>query len=176
MSNVALNPNSIQSLISHIKDNTGEKVLEVYLTDIVERLAKLEPLAKKISLFTQNLNTLLSFKYIKVSPEIGFEIYPIFKQKYIKNISLDELSSGEQHLILLIGKLIFNIDSDTLVLIDEPEISLHPAWQEEFVNILIKIQEINSFSVVIATHAPALINGNWDNVLELSEQYWGLLK
>ena len=74
------------------------------------------------------------------------------------------------------GKLIFNIDSDTLVLIDEPEISLHPAWQEEFVNILIKIQEINSFSVVIATHAPALINGNWDNVLELTEQYWGLLK
>ena len=176
LSNVALNPNSIQSLILHIKDNTGEKVLEVYLTDIVERLAKLEPLAKKISLFTQNLNTLLSFKYIKVSPEIGFEIYPMGKQKYIKNISLDELSSGEQHLILLIGKLIFNIDSDTLVLIDEPEISLHPAWQEEFVNILIKIQEINSFSVVIATHAPALINGNWDNVLELSEQYWELLK
>ncbi|SAY51880.1 AAA family ATPase [Neisseria weaveri] len=172
LSNITLNPNSVSSLISHIRDNAGAKVLEVYLTDIVERLAKLEPLANKISLFKKNLNDLLSFKCIKISPEIGFEIYPINNQRKTESISLDELSSGEQHLILLIGELIFNINSDTLVLIDEPEISLHPAWQEEFINILRKIQGINSFSVVIATHAPALINGNWDSVLELSEQYW----
>ena len=58
-----------------------------------------------------------------------------------------------------------------MVLIDEPEISLHSSWQLDFINIIEDIRKINDFSLIIATHAFTLINDYWDNTIELAEQY-----
>lgn len=87
-------------------------------------------------------------------------------------IALDSLSSGEQHLIVLIGRLVFETSNDSLVLIDEPEISFHPEWQEKFIEILNEIKKMNGFDVILATHSPILIGEDyWDNVVELADQY-----
>ena len=87
-------------------------------------------------------------------------------------INLDALSSGEQHLIVLIGRLIFETSKESLVLIDEPEISFHPEWQEKFIEILNEIKTMNGFDVILATHSPILIGEEyWDNVVELADQY-----
>ena len=80
------------------------------------------------------------------------------------------MSSGDQHLIVLIGKLIFEADANTLVLLDEPEISFHPEWQEKFLSILEVVRRINNFSALIATHSSILIGDRWDQVIELAEQ------
>lgn len=71
----------------------------------------------------------------------------------------------------MIGKLIFNTKPNSLVLIDEPEISFHPEWQEKFLEIVEQIQALNSFQLLIATHSPYLIGDRWENVIELAEQY-----
>jgi predicted ATP-dependent endonuclease of OLD family len=42
-------------------------------------------------------------------------------------------------------------------LIDEPEISLHVAWQKEFLKDLQEIIKIQNMPVVIATHSPRLL-------------------
>lgn len=81
------------------------------------------------------------------------------------------LSSGEQHLIVLIGKLVFNTNKGSLVLIDEPEISFHPEWQEKFLSILEEIRQLNGFTVLVATHSPILIGDRWSSVIELAEQH-----
>ncbi|NUF39479.1 AAA family ATPase, partial [Acinetobacter lactucae] len=83
--------------------------------------------------------------------------------------SIDLLSSGEQHLIILLGNLIFNTKFGTLILIDEPEISLHAAWQKKLLSLISEIANINKFNILIATHSFTLINGNWDNTIELAE-------
>ena len=63
--------------------------------------------------------------------------------------------------------LLFRTKKDTLVLIDEPEISLHVVWQQEFLEDLAKITELASFDVLIATHSPELIHKRWDLTVEL---------
>lgn len=45
-------------------------------------------------------------------------------------LSLEQLSSGEKQEIVLFYELIFETDSQLLLLIDEPEISLHIMWQK----------------------------------------------
>ncbi|MGI2210707.1 AAA family ATPase [Shewanella baltica] len=72
---------------------------------------------------------------------------------------LAKRSSGEQCLFLLFLGIISSIEDDALICIDEPEISLHPQWQEKFVDIL-----KDSFSgyqgchFLIATHSPLIVS------------------
>jgi len=55
------------------------------------------------------------------------------------------------------------------VLIDEPEISLHVAWQKEFLKDLKEIIAIQNMPVVIATHSPQIIDNNWDLTVDLED-------
>ncbi|EMT4740961.1 ATP-binding protein, partial [Enterobacter hormaechei] len=115
------------------------------------------------------VNNLLSFKKLNINLEFGIEVVSDKGDK--GPIELSTLSSGEQHLIVMIGKMIFGASKGDLVLIDEPEISFHPEWQEIFIDIVNKIRELKDFKVVMATHSPILIGGRWDNVIELAEQH-----
>ncbi|MBO2007151.1 ATP-binding protein [Serratia marcescens] len=51
-------------------------------------------------------------------------------------ISLFQTSSGQQCMILMMIGIVSSISDNSLVCIDEPEISLHPKWQLEFISIL----------------------------------------
>jgi predicted ATP-dependent endonuclease of OLD family len=70
----------------------------------------------------------------------------------------------------LLGEIIFGSVESGLVLLDEPEISFHPEWQERFPDILAKVVELNRCMIVMATHSPTLIKDQWDSVVELAEQ------
>ena len=90
-----------------------------------------------------------------------------------KNLLLDELSSGEQEILVLFYKLIFESDVN-LLLIDEPEISLHIAWQKELMNDFKEVINLNKgMQMIIATHSPQIISDNWDLQIDLGEQYNG---
>lgn len=88
-------------------------------------------------------------------------------------IPLDRLSSGEQHLLVLYYYLIFRFQEGTLVLIDEPEISLHVSWQKRFINEMMKIMEVNGMKALIATHSPTLIGKYWHLTRELDKELEG---
>lgn len=77
------------------------------------------------------------------------------------------LSSGEQNELILFYKLIFNSQKNDLILIDEPELSLHISWQNKFIEDIKDIISINGLSVVIATHSPDIIGENWNLRVEL---------
>ena len=70
------------------------------------------------------------------------------------------LSSGEQHELVLLYDLLFNVQPGALVLIDEPEISLHVSWQKRFIEDLQRISRLVKFRSVVATHSPQ-IAGKW---------------
>lgn len=162
------NLNNIQELLNNIHDHAGLKVLSIYLSDIVSKLSRLDSIARKLELLKSTLDNMLSFKNVKFSLENGLEVISTLN-KSERNISLSDLSSGEQHLILLLGRLILETGKNSLVLIDEPEISFHPEWQEAFIELINNIKSLNNFSIIIATHSPLLINGQWDDVIELAE-------
>lgn len=77
-----------------------------------------------------------------------------------RNLTVDELSSGERQLVILFANVIFNkyknskLSSEILI-IDEPEISLHIRWQEKFIDSLFEAS--NNTQFIIATHSPDII-------------------
>jgi predicted ATP-binding protein involved in virulence len=140
------------------------KALSVYLKDFELKLGVFDEILEKLELFTSILNERrFTFKSINVSRTKGF----YFKTAKGKELELSQLSSGEQHEVVLLYELIFNVKPDILVLIDEPEISLHITWQKEFLTDLLKIIQIQNIQVIIATHSPSIINDRWDLVYNL---------
>lgn len=87
-------------------------------------------------------------------------------------IPVTKLSSGEKHVLLQLYELIFEGRSGDLVLIDEPELSFHPAWLNVYVSVLEKIQnfkldEGREMQIILATHSPLLVGGRWNETLDL---------
>jgi predicted ATPase len=70
------------------------------------------------------------------------------------------LSSGQWHLITGLLNLTAWIEDNSLVLIDEPENSLHPEWQRSYIDFLrIALSPASSCHVIIATHSPLVAAG-----------------
>ena len=82
-------------------------------------------------------------------------------------INLEDLSSGEKHEIILMYDLLFSVSEGSVVLIDEPEISLHIAWQFNFIPDVKKIAQVADFHFIIATHSPQIINDDRDSSVRL---------
>jgi predicted ATP-binding protein involved in virulence len=133
----------------------NQRVLSVYLEDYEQKIALYETLLAKIDLFLLILNKKgLTNKTVTVKADEGF----CFTTTNGIKLKLPALSSGEQHETILLYELLFNAPSGALVLIDEPETSMHVAWQIDFIRDLEKIIEINPLSFIIATHSPDIIN------------------
>ena len=148
-------------------DKSNSKVLLVYLNDSEKKLKVFDELINKIEFFTDTINNhRFSNKYIQIDKYNGFNIIT----KDNKNLKLKNLSSGEQHEIVLLYELIFKTNNNTLVLIDEPEISLHITWQHEFLKDLLQIIKIQNIQVIVATHSPQIINEYWDLTVNLDRQ------
>jgi ABC-type glutathione transport system ATPase component len=70
------------------------------------------------------------------------------------------LSSGEQEEIILLYELLFIAPDESLILLDEPETSLHVSWQQMIIEDLHKIAELKQHNYIISTHSPDIIGGN----------------
>lgn len=142
------------------------KALYVYIDDIEKKLSVFSGFLDKLKIFTDILNERrLTFKRIDISKDDGFK----FSTEHGKPLALADLSSGEQQEVVLLYELLFKVKPGTLVLIDEPELSLHVAWQKQFLDDLFKIIELQKINVIIATHSPQIINDRWDLTVDLEE-------
>lgn len=88
-----------------------------------------------------------------------------------KHISASSLSSGQWQLLLGLLGLGLEIENDSIVVIDEPENSLHPEWQRQYIELLENVMaKKKRCHVIIATHSPLLtsgVNGERGNLLRL---------
>ncbi len=92
----------------------------------------------------------------------------IFLVKKGDRIPILSASSGE---LTLLSSLIFisaHINKNTIILIDEPENSLHPKWQIDYIKNIVDIFYFHQPKIIIATHSPLIINGGRTNLNHLS--------
>jgi ABC-type glutathione transport system ATPase component len=80
-----------------------------------------------------------------------------------------QLSSGEQQMLVLAYEVLFETPEGTLLLIDEPEISLHVLWQSTFVDDIAEMGRPRDLSFLLATHSPTLIGGRRDLMRSLDQ-------
>lgn len=127
------------------------------LKEIISR-----PMVKKQSM----LEVYLNFSKDLFSPQIidslffskevdGHEVFSV-NESYI-DVLLGTLSSGQLHELLLISSICANVHLSSLIVIDEPEVHLHPRYIVRFMSILGNIlQKFESYAI-IATHSPLII-------------------
>ncbi|MEW9553928.1 AAA family ATPase [Nonomuraea sp. NPDC050783] len=129
-------------------------VLWNYLNDTETKLKTFESLLKKIDLLQDIVDSRFLQKKLVIDREQGLR----FKTSGGTLLHPGQLSSGEQHELVLIYELLFNADPYSLVLIDEPEISLHVTWQQAFMGDLIKIASLVPLRFIVATHSPQIVH------------------
>lgn len=71
-----------------------------------------------------------------------------------------DLSSGEYHMYSSILGLGFGMNNSSVVLIDEPENSLHPQWQQEFMDTVFRVssQALEEGHILVCTHSPLVVS------------------
>lgn len=146
-------------------DENKRDVLSVYVNDVKAKLGVFDEITKRIELFINIINSKFLNKKLSIDKKNGF----VFHAEGNKPLELLNLSSGEQHELVLFFELLFNIKENTLVLIDEPEISLHVLWQQKFLEDLQKITKLSNFDILIATHSPQIIHDSWNLAVNLEE-------
>lgn len=109
--------------------------------------------------------------------------YNLIKQLRIANFDLwidkdfeylpfDKLSTGEQLLLSTIARIAANVTRKSLILIDEPEVGLHPNWQQKFIRLLSRVIPARlECHFIIATHSP-FVASEADDVLT-PDLVWG---
>ena len=115
---------------------------------------------EQITLFLETINYFLKDSAKKLTfKEDTSELVFSTLQKDGKVISeykdLKFLSSGEQQILILFSYIAFNSQDGRVFIIDEPELSLHIKWQEDFLSYLEKITP-KSTQLILATHSPIL--------------------
>jgi predicted ATP-binding protein involved in virulence len=144
-------------------DESNQNVLSVYVSDVQQKLSVFDELTNKIDLFVKIISGRFLYKQLTINKKDGF----LFRTLDGKTLPPSNLSSGEQHEIVLLYELLFKVSRNSLILIDEPELSLHIAWQQVFLRDLLDITQLAGIDVLIATHSPQIINDRWDLTVEL---------
>jgi predicted ATP-binding protein involved in virulence len=142
-------------------------VLSVYLTDAADKIETLSEVVQRVNLLERLLNARLLNKTIRVTKEKGLSVYSSHSDR---EIPVTGLSSGEQHELVLFYSLLFSVAPGSLVLIDEPEISLHVSWQKRFLQDILEISHANSVRFLLATHSPQIIGKWWSRTEELGPE------
>lgn len=159
--------------IQNIKKNEDSvlKFIDLYIQDSKNKLKPYDEIYEKLALFIKITNSRLKHKKLLACIENGFKIQStilVDKEKKPVEFPFDKLSSGEQHEIILFYKLIFLYDNNSLILLDEPELSLHISWQNNFINDMKEIINHTNHIILISTHSPDIIGEHWHLTEELS--------
>ncbi len=140
-------------------------VLALYLSDFNEKLNAFTILQRKIETLIEIVGSKLRRKRFQINRQKGF----VFEtnENTPRQLTVTDLSSGEQHQLVLFYELLFLSEGTDIIFIDEPEISLHVEWQRAFINDLEKVKNLTGASFLIATHSPQIINNRRDLAVPL---------
>ncbi len=147
-------------------DNSGvEKIrshpiLSQLFLNIIEELEIEKLVLSSINLLVDTFNHyLIEGKKLVVNSE---EVYIIVGDD---KHGVNELSSGERHILTFLSLVLFEGESRDFLIIDEPEISLNIVWQRELLNLFKKL--VPNTQIICASHSPALAKGNVDYLTKL---------
>ncbi|MGE4440073.1 MAG: AAA family ATPase [Desulfomicrobium sp.] len=83
-----------------------------------------------------------------------------------KKVDIFNLSSGEKHLIALLGRVSLLSHDASVFVADEPELSLHLEWQRILIKSMRKLSPY--LQIIVATHSPAIIPSD-SNQIDLED-------
>ena len=150
----SISRNIIFDLIHCIEKGLSKQVIDIFSVLQFESTIKFQwNIEKKLNEEIIDLNN----DNIKISNKhlLSKWVYPtIFFYKNGQQISFDSCSSGEKHILFAYIGILSRIEHNSLILIDEPEISLHPEWQIRYISTISKLfYKYKNCCFILASHS-----------------------
>ena len=76
-----------------------------------------------------------------------------------KKLSVKDLSSGEKQMLIILLTVLLQKREEYIVIMDEPEISLHIHWQYSLIDYLLRLNPNAQF--ILSTHSPSIFGKGW---------------
>ncbi len=157
--------NLTNSNANHIINKNNQEQTNALDMEIRETIYEFNKIKKEE--WVKRLENSLNLFFNQIGKQVRYEddelIY--LDKTTQKQLNYSYLSSGERQLIyILLRVALSNADKNktAIILMDEPEISLHLDWQEHFIKQLTILNPDAQF--IIVTHSPALIMDGWNDV------------
>jgi predicted ATPase len=131
------------------------KEFEKFESESINTFEQIKTYTDTLNLFFKDSAKKLLFK--EDTAELTFHILDKDGKTISEYKDIKFLSSGEQQILILFSYITFNSQDGKIFIIDEPELSLHIKWQENFLEQLEKITP-KSTQLILATHSPILAN------------------
>jgi predicted ATPase len=89
----------------------------------------------------------------------------VFSTKSGRKIEIEDLSSGEKQLLIIVGEALLQLQSTVVYIADEPELSLHVSWQEQLTNAITRLNP--NAQILFATHSPDIVSTHSDKIINM---------
>ena len=156
-------PTNIKFPPSRYEIIDNRKACEDLAYSISEYVDRDYQLAESIIVFKDIVNNIFLNKYIDVTESGKLTV----TMANGTSLQLNKLSSGETQILLMFYNILFHSHQDGIVIVDEPEISLHVSWQQMIGDYFSDICRVRKIQMLVATHSPQVIHDRWDQAQEL---------
>jgi len=157
------------SVISDAPENRKNAISEAltpFVDSLQARMKTLQPVADLVESLQTEASQYFWDKKISFNIMDGLHVQDMDEDE----IKLDWLSSGEQQLLFMLCAVALMRDNDSLVLIDEPEISLNIKWQRKIMDSLINISGSFKVQFIVATHAFEILSQHQEQISNLNSK------
>lgn len=150
----------LNALVMQSKDRTNS--FFDYRMGIVNFPEKADRIRQRIDSFYQIVDSFFADTEKKVAFNTSTNRLE-FADKGGQTISLEQLSAGEKQLLVILLTVFLQDEEPAVLLMDEPELSLHMAWQERLIS---AVRSLNpSCQVILTTHSPSIFANGWEDKL-----------
>lgn len=138
-------------------------VLDPYLESLEKKLEALADTHRRVNSLATVINRFLTNKVLTFDLHSGLAV----TANDGKPLDPPMLSSGERHLLLLFCNSLIAVDRPSIMMIDEPEISLNIKWQRRLLSSLLECIGDSPVQYIFATHSIELLAQHRDRIVKL---------
>ncbi len=146
----AFGPNIVPD---YFEDESLNMVMNAVLHSTLQKFDVLNDLERRLTSLKAFLDNRFASKSLVLSRGEGMR----FVSDTDQEIRPAQLSSGEQQMMVLAYEILFRAKPNTLVIVDEPELSLHVLWQDSLIDDLTSMGNIAGLQFLMATHSPTIL-------------------
>jgi energy-coupling factor transporter ATP-binding protein EcfA2 len=139
-------------------------VVGAYAEMLQARAAQQALLSQRLVQFEEIMQSFYKDKSVSIDGRRGL----LIRTRDGTILNEKQLSSGEEHLLYLMVSALTTRRRGTVIAIDEPELSMHIAWQRMLLRELIRCASNASPQLVLATHSPEVVADFQDHLVPMT--------
>ncbi|WP_433215685.1 AAA family ATPase [Dactylosporangium sp. CS-047395] len=156
---------SIESLKVPEPNNHALVVLNTYVEYLESRADARQLIAERLLTFEEVMRDFFTDKRVRISRRSGIEV----ESSQGERLTEAQLSSGEYQLLYLMISALTTRRRGTVIAIDEPELSMHPAWTRRLVRNILRCASRATPQLILATHSPEIAVDYAERLVRLSD-------